>query len=309
MFKNLLLSCLVATLTLTIPLSVQAKILGVFPLSLSVTSKPLSKSDLNTIKKEIDDLMKAMNNGNSKKFLGHYSKKYQAITSDGRTTDYNELAQGADAGLGLMKAFGAKIYPENIQVTSIGAGKAVAEISYKVDYEKLPMANSQKSKRGQKQTIILTLEKSNSRWLVVSQESLKETESTVATNNNSKITPKDKQTFSALFKSHIDALNRKDLKAYLATLDPTAPQYDKVRQETAQLLKDFTLKYTIESVKVIELNKQEAVVEMVATVKKVSGGSFTDSKMVTANLLKKTNGKWRIYDTSLNLLTALKPQK
>jgi hypothetical protein len=48
---------------------------------------------------------------------------------------------------------------------------------------------------------------------------------------------------------------------------------------------------------------------MVATVKKVSGGGFKDSQMTTTNLLKKTNGKWRIYGTSIDSLTDLQASK
>jgi hypothetical protein len=320
MLKKILLSCLTATIILPFPLSVNATTTSqtpaILPLSLALTDKPLSSADRNSIKKEIDGLINAMNNNDSKKFLGHYSKKYQRRSSDGSTSSYDDLVQGAEMGLGMMKAFGAKIQPEDIQIANIGDKKAAAQIVYKATLTKdSPLANTPERKKDQQRTMLVTFEKINGRWLIIAQEDITVAESTVATtntNNNIPATPitkQDRQTFSNFFKRHLDSLNRKDLNGYLATLDPKAPQYGKAKQETAQLFKEYTLKYTIKSVKVISINQQEAVVEMVATVKKISGGGFKDSQMTTTNLLKKSNGQWRLYDTSIDSLTDLQAQK
>ncbi len=322
MLKKIFLSCLTAAIVLPLPLGVKAATSNINRLStisspnLLIAGKSLSIADQASIKKEIMELMKAVNAGNAKKFLSHYSKKYQSQNSNGSVSTYTDLEQNAEAGLSVMKAFGTKFSPEDIRVGT-NNGKVVALVTYKVDLSKgSPLANTPNSERNENQqySVLVTFEKVGGRWLILSNErvSMPQAPSVATANDRKTVTPitsQDKQTFSNLFKRHLDALNRKNLNDYLATLDPKAPQYNQTKQETAQLFKEYTLKYTIKSVKVLSINKQEAVVEMVATVKKISGGGFKDSQMTTTNLLKKTNGKWRIYNTSINSLTDLQANK
>ncbi len=313
MFKKFLLSCLTATIVLPLPVSVHAATSNIdsqiLPLGYVIADRSLPASDVNSIKKEINSLINAINNGDAKKAVSHYSKEYQS-TSDGRTITYKDLVESMAAGAGLMKALGTIIKPEEIKITSIGNNQATAQVSYLVDLKKdSPLRDSAGSKQDRQAVVLITLKKTNGRWLVVSTEAIstpKGVEPTTASNQpTANITQQDKQTFTNFFKRHLDALNRKDLNAYLATLDPKSPQYDAAKQETAQLFKEYTLKYAIKSVKVISVDKQEAVVEMAATVKRVSGGGFKDSKMVTTNTLKKINGKWRLHSTTINELTPL----
>jgi ketosteroid isomerase-like protein len=312
MFKKFLLSCLTAAIVLPLPVSVHAATSNIdsqiLPLGYVIADRSLPASDVNSIKKEINSLINAINSGDAKKLISHYSKEYQS-TSGGRTVTYKDLVEGMEAGAGLMKALGTIIRPEEIKITSIGNNQATAQVSYRVDLKKdSPLRDSAGSKQDRQAVVLITLKKTNGRWLVVSTEAIstpKGVEPTTASNQPANITQQDKQTFTNFFKRHLDALNRKDLNAYLATLDPKSPQYDAAKQETAQLFKEYTLKYAIKSVKVISVDKQEAVVEMAATVKRVSGGGFKDSKMVTTNTLKKINGKWRLHSTTINELTPL----
>jgi hypothetical protein len=306
MFKKILLPCLATAIILPLPVSVNAaaiqNIPAIFLLKSAVANKSLSTADLNSIKKEINELIQAMNARDSKKYVSHYARKYQS-----QNGTYETLSKNIETGMGLMKALGIKIKPQDIKITGVSKNQATAEVIYKVDVTKdSPLADNKK--KNIPAGIFLTLEKINGRWLVISDEKLIVNSSDTAASDHRPLTPitqKDRQTFSDFFKRHLDALNRKNLNDYLATLDPKAPQYSKAKQETAQLFKEFTLKYSIQSVKVISINKQQAVVEMVATVKKISGGGFQNSRMTTTNLLKKTNGKWRVYDTSINSLTNL----
>jgi hypothetical protein len=316
MLKKIFLSCLTAAIVLPFHLSVSA--------ANSTSNKSLSPilislknadGDLNSIRKELNELVKAINNRDKKKLLSHYSKNFKGV--NGGVPDYNALVQNSQVGIDLLKAFGTIINTQNIKITKTGKNTATAELIYKTSFAKdSPLANDPASIKynNQLQGLVFALEKNNGRWLIVSTEqaTVAGAEPLITTSDrktSSPITRQDKQTFSDFFKRHLDALNRKNLSDYIATLDPKAPQFDKTKQETAQLFKEYTLKYTIKSVKVLSINQQEAVVEMVATVKKISGGGFKDSQMTTTNLLKKTKGKWRLYDTSIDSLTDLQASK
>jgi hypothetical protein len=327
MFKKIILSCLAVVTVLPLPLNIQAAnaFPAIFPLSLGAANQSLSAADLGSVKKEIADLIKAMNARDKKRYLSHYASKYQANLGQGVTINRQTLVQNADTSIGLLKSFGLKIKPQDIRISGLGKNRATAEIIYNIELVKSsPFANDRSANemKDKPQGFFLTLEKISGRWLIVSGENLivKSPEKMGATSAQepsavqpvaASISNQDKQFFISFFNRHLDALNRKNINNYLVTLDPKSPQYKKTKEETVQLFKDYTLKYTAQSVKVVSLDKkrQEAVVEMAVTVKKVSGGGFKDSKMVTTNVLKKNNGKWQIFDTSIDSLTELVAKK
>jgi ketosteroid isomerase-like protein len=321
MLKKLFLSCLAAAIVLPLPLSVRAETSApaIFPLSLAVSNKTLSNSDLSSIKKEVAGLIKAMNARDTKKYIGYYAKKYEADRG-GVKVDYNNILTYAKTSIDLLKAFGIKIDSQDVRIAGVGNNKATVEIIYKIDLSKdSPLASTRANvKKDQPNGLFMTMEKINGRWLITSDENLIVNESPIATNgqkpgNDQKpamaITAQDQQFFTSFFNRHLDALNRKNINDYLATLDASSPQYKKIKEETVQLFKEYTLKYTVQSVKLVSRDKNEAVVEMVATVKKISGGGFKDSKMKTTNFLKKSNGKWYISDTSIDSVTELVAKK
>jgi ketosteroid isomerase-like protein len=254
-----------------------------------------------------------MNTGDSKKYLQSYSTKFQGITAGReKVQTYQELQQGAEM-IGIISGMGVTMTAEKINIASTGNNKATVEFVYRAEMADRPGLASEK--RSGSTPMLLGVEKINGRWLIVSQQSLQDSNSNsrdIAKTPNPVLntgTAKDQQTFSEFFKRHLETLNKKDLTGYLATLDPAAPQYKQAKADTAQLFQEYTLKYSVKSVKVLSIGSTEAVVQMVATVKKVRGGAFKDSKMTTTNVLRKVNGKWRIYDTEVNALEDLQAKK
>jgi hypothetical protein len=326
MLKKLFLPCLAAAIASPLSWSVPAVTAApvIFPLSLAASSKTLSSSELSSIKKEVAGLIQAMNARDTKKYIGYYSKRYEADRG-GVKVDYNNIPTYAKTSIDLLKAFGIKIDSQDVRIAGIGNNKATVEIIYKLDLSKdSPLANTRANvKKDKPNGLFMTMEKTNGRWLIISDENLivndSSSSSSVAANSQKPadsektptiaVTAQDQQFFTGFFNRHLDALNRKNLNDYLATLDANSPQYKKIKEETAQLFKEYTLKYAAQSVKLISRDKNEAVVEMVATVKKISGGGFKDSKMKTTNFLKKSNGKWHISDTSIDSITELVSKK
>jgi ketosteroid isomerase-like protein len=318
MLKKFLLPCLAATVTLATPLSTLAAGNTVKPKpipipGLSAKKTSLSAADERAIKKLITDMVQAVNAGNSNKYIRAYSTKYQGtvVGSEGVQT-YENLQQGASM-IGLINAMGVTMSAENIRIVSVKNNTAMIELVYRAEVKDRPGLAPEK--RSNTTPTLMAVEKINGRWLIVAEQTLKDPNRGVAVvpamNNTppNKGTEADQQIFSAFFKRHLETLNKKDLTGYLATLDPEAPLYKQAKADTAQLFQEYTLKYSIQSVKVLSIGSTEAVVEMVATVKKVRGGEFRDSKMTTTNVLRKVNGKWRIYDTSVNSLEGLQAKK
>ncbi len=325
MLKKNLLPCLAAAITfdviaIVLPFtpSVKAATISqapaILPIGLVSANQSLSANDINSIKKEVIEIVELTNSGNHKKLLRHYSKNFRSV--DGKAVDYNTLTTGTGIGLGLIKSYGMYSKIHDIKVHSIGNNTSVAEMTYKVDFTKKSFfANTPEGDKLKSNLygMSVVFEKSNGRWLVVSIENTNANGSASIEVNKAKIetqvSKQDQQFFTGFFNRHLDALNRKNLNDYLATLDANSPQYKKIKEETVQLFKEYTLKYSVQSVKLISRDKNEAVVEMVATVKKISGGGFKDSKMKTTNFLKKSNGNWYISDTSIDSITELVAKK
>jgi hypothetical protein len=325
MLKKNLLPCLAAAITvdliaIVLPFtsSVQAATISqapaILPIGLVSANQSLSANDINSIKKEVVEIVKLTNSGNHKQLLRHYSKNFRSV--DGKAVDYNTLITGTGIGLGLIKSYGMYSKIHDIKVRGIDNKTSVAEMTYQVDFTKKSfLTNTPEGDRLKNRLygMSVVFEKSNGRWLVVSTENTNANDSVSIEMNKAKtetqVSRQDQQFFTDFFNRHLDALNRKNLNDYLATLDASSPQYKKIKEETAQLFKEYTLKYTVQSVKLVSRDKNEAVVEMVATVKKISGGGFKDSKMKTTNFLKKSNGKWHISDTSIDSVTELVAKK
>jgi ketosteroid isomerase-like protein len=316
MLKKFLLPCLAAAIALPLPLSVNAatnQFPTLSPLRLAVVDQALSSEDIKDITKQIDDLIRVGNAGDSKKILSHYSKKFKGQASDNETViDYNALSKYINLSLQLNKSFGTVMERGDIKISNLNNKRALAKFTSKINYTKLPPNTS--SGKDLRSTMSLTFEKINNKWLIVASTSTLSTNSSATIVDEKKrptiqVSKQDQEFFIGFFNRHLDALNRKNLNDYLATLDASSPQYKKSKEETVQLFKEYTLKFTAQSVKLVSRDKNEAVVEMVATVKKVSGGGFKDSKMKTTNFLKKSDGKWRIVDTSIDSVTELIAKK
>jgi ketosteroid isomerase-like protein len=321
MLKKFFLPCLAAAIVLPLPLNVNAAITQLptlSPLRLASTDKALSSEDINDIKKQVDSLINAQNTGDVKKALSYYSKKYQGRNSKGEVvTNYNTLSSLASSKYSsIFKAhdetLGTKREYGEVKISGLDNKRASAQFSYKINHTKLPPNTS--TEKNHQNTMFLTFEKISNKWLIVASKSTISTNSETIVNNEKKqpttqVSKQDQEFFVVFFNRHLDALNRKNLNDYLATLDASSPQYKKSKEETVQLFKEYTLKFTAQSVKLVSRDKNEAVVEMVATVKKVSGGGFKDSKMKTTNFLKKSDGKWRIVDTSIDSVTELVAKK
>lgn len=159
------------------------------------------------------------------------------------------------------------------------------------------------------------LEKVNGRWLITSLFNEKYIGELGSASNKvamktlpesvRPVSAQDRQIFQQVFAKHLSALNQEKLGDYLATLDATSPNYSAAKTSTVKLFKNYDLKYELKNVEVVSLSKQEAVVKLIANVKKIKGGEFTDSQLATINTVRKTNGQWRIYDTQVVNISAI----
>ena len=330
MFNKILLLPLVAiaTTTLCIPSIVLAK-----PVQSSMVVSAGIDRDKQEIKNVISKNLNSMNTGDSASFLSTISpvsKEYKEITKDPASIKFLQA-------LGLI--YSVKEF-DDIQVSN---NQALVKVKVLVSLGKtglIPEMERLKKESGTKigkdgsitttsirsntnydkpqvSTGTIKLEKTNGRWLIlamlgnkfqpVAGTSVSDIRGT--SRSGLKIMVSDRKIFQQVFAKHLSALNQEKLGDYLATLDSTSPNYGAAKASTLKLFKNYDLKYELKNVEVLSLSKQEAVVKLITNVKKIKGGEFTDSQLVTINTVRKTNGQWRIYDTQVENISALNTPK
>jgi len=100
--------------------------------------------------------------------------------------------------------------------------------------------------------------------------------------------------------AHVEASEKEDLQAVMATVDPSSPGYTQTKEDVSLNFLLFDLDYELELVNVIEATDTIAYVYSVMLTKKVKGPDIPDTRTRQVDLLKKQeDGSWKIYMTYL----------
>lgn len=109
----------------------------------------------------------------------------------------------------------------------------------------------------------------------------------------------EEQAAKEVVKENARALENEDMDAMKATLHPESPKYDQTVAQVRQIFQEYDLTYDVE-VESVEVDGEEARVDVVQTTRKESGPAFRDNKMWATHVLRKYQGEWRIYDTQVD---------
>jgi len=100
----------------------------------------------------------------------------------------------------------------------------------------------------------------------------------------------------AVIIDNIRASNAESIPHYMATIHSKSPSYQSTKKMTEQAFGLFDLSYKISGVKIVKHNKNEAVVAFTLTTQKIRGPSFRDNRITGDMILRKEDGKWKIYN-------------
>jgi hypothetical protein len=113
------------------------------------------------------------------------------------------------------------------------------------------------------------------------------------------LTPED------VINANAEFMNAKDLDGMMSTIHPESPNYPAVESMAKLIFERYDLKYTIESMKILEENESEARVEYTQLTKKIKGPEFKDNRTIGIHTLKKDGDSWKIYSTKMTKITFL----
>ena len=113
------------------------------------------------------------------------------------------------------------------------------------------------------------------------------------------------EAIKAAVSENLRALQREDLEAYLATIDPESPVFEVTKGLTQELFNNYDLKYELNSIEVISTAGNEAKVRVIQTTRKITGPEFRDHKAVAIHTLRKSNGRWKLLRTDVEKIEYL----
>jgi hypothetical protein len=107
-------------------------------------------------------------------------------------------------------------------------------------------------------------------------------------------------TITSVVYENIAAHNAEDVERYMATLHSDAPNYDQTRDVLSDMYRNYDIQHTISEVELLKSTKTRAEVSFVLTTKKVRGPSFRDNRVTGVFILKKEDGRWKLYDQKVD---------
>jgi ketosteroid isomerase-like protein len=108
-----------------------------------------------------------------------------------------------------------------------------------------------------------------------------------------------------VLKDNLKAIENEDLEAYMATLHPDAPGYWNTRESTIELFKYFDTDAKLERISLVEKSKNEAKIRVEQYSILKQGNESMKNRTTATHLLRKYNGKWHIYNSSIEKLENL----
>ena len=101
----------------------------------------------------------------------------------------------------------------------------------------------------------------------------------------------------AVVKENLAATQAKDKDRVLKTLHKDCPQRQSTIRGMDYIFKNYDMMYNLEKAEVIEINGDEAKVYYEQTTRAAKGQEFQPMLSKGIHILKKENGKWKIFKT------------
>lgn len=98
---------------------------------------------------------------------------------------------------------------------------------------------------------------------------------------------------------NLNALNAEDMKAAMDTIHPDSPGNLSTAQSLPYIFQYYDLKYSIEAYQLQSIEGDYAKVRVVQTTRKIKGDVFRDNRIDVVHTLRRYNGFWYLWDSTL----------
>ena len=95
---------------------------------------------------------------------------------------------------------------------------------------------------------------------------------------------------------NIAAHNAESIDRYIATMHSRSPGYKDLESALSEMYSTYDLSAKITNVAVLKSSNTRAEVSFILTTRKLRGPAFRDNRITGVFILRKEDGKWRLYD-------------
>jgi hypothetical protein len=109
-----------------------------------------------------------------------------------------------------------------------------------------------------------------------------------------------------VIEKNLKAAEQEDFDAWIKTYHERARSCKARGSEMQECFRVYDMKYALEQAKVLDKSDDEAKVWFIQVNKTVSGPDNKDKKITGIHIMKKSYGKWKIYDTEIKQIQELR---
>jgi hypothetical protein len=111
-------------------------------------------------------------------------------------------------------------------------------------------------------------------------------------------TPTTDELFGVLYQN-INAANAENIPAYMATIHPDSPLYKDTEKVLRDAFSQFDLQYRFYNLELTSLTTSRAKIKYSLSTQKIRGPAFRNNVVSGVITLRPDNGKWKIYDQTV----------
>ena len=97
-----------------------------------------------------------------------------------------------------------------------------------------------------------------------------------------------------VIKRNVNYSQNEDLDGFFSTMDSSTPNLAQAKAAIQQVFAAYDMKYELEKMEIVSVDKDKAVVKVIQVTKKVKGPEFKDYKMHQIINLVKVGGEWKL---------------
>jgi hypothetical protein len=109
-----------------------------------------------------------------------------------------------------------------------------------------------------------------------------------------------------VIEENLRAAEKEDFDAWMKTYHERARSCKARGAEMLDCFRVYDMKYALEQAKVLDRSDDEAKVYFIQFNKTVTGPDNNDKKVTGIHIMKKSYGKWKIYDTEIKMIQELR---
>ena len=117
---------------------------------------------------------------------------------------------------------------------------------------------------------------------------------------------KEDRDILSVIEENLQAAEKEDYDAWIQTYHEKARSCRARGSEMLECFRVYDMKYALEQAKVLEKSDDEAKVLFIQVNRTVSGPDKNDKKVTGIHVMRKSYGKWKIYDTEIKKIQELR---